>query len=168
MHGPIVRRSPTKARLWPIISPSLCAWHTRVSPGVAPWGLYATGKIGRSTMVHASVGSPACTRSRAMLPLLWCLLGSVFLGSLLLGHLLWHQTPSWPFSPRTCCIPRTWPEKAETVVLAVRLPRAAAAVLVGQLCPWPGPPIRVCSVTRWCHQRCSAWLLVRVLAPRWL
>ena len=103
-----------------------------------------------------------------MLPLLWCLLGSVFLGSLLLGH--------YPLAPDTVVailashvlhIPRTWPEKAETVVLAVRLPRAAA-VLVGQLCPWPGPPIRVCSVTRWCHQRCSAWLPVRVLAPRWL
>ena len=67
-----------------------------------------------------------------MLMLLWCMLGSVFLGSLLLGH--------YPLAPDTVVailashvlhIPRTWPEKAETVVLAVRLPRAAAAVLVG-------------------------------------
>ena len=67
-----------------------------------------------------------------MLPLLWCMLVSVFLGSLLLGH--------YPLAPDTVVtilashvlhIPRTWPEKAETVVLAVRLPRAAAAVLVG-------------------------------------
>jgi iron complex transport system permease protein len=56
----------------------------------------------------------------------------VFVGSLWLGH--------YPLAPDTVVailasqvldIPRTWPEKAATVVLAVRLPRAAAAVLVG-------------------------------------
>jgi iron complex transport system permease protein len=72
------------------------------------------------------------SRHGAALALLWGILGAVFLGSLLLGH--------YPLAPDTVVailtsqvldIPRTWPERAETVVLAVRAPRAAAAVLVG-------------------------------------
>jgi iron complex transport system permease protein len=71
-------------------------------------------------------------RRGATLALLWGVLGAAFLGSLLLGH--------YPLAPDTVVailasqvldIPRAWPERAETVVLAVRVPRAAAAVLVG-------------------------------------
>jgi iron complex transport system permease protein len=72
------------------------------------------------------------SRRGPTLALLWGLLGAAFLGSLLLGH--------YPLAPDTVVailasqvldIPRAWPERAETVVLAVRVPRAAAAVLVG-------------------------------------
>ena len=54
-------------------------------------------------------------------------------------------------------IPRAWPERAETVVLAVRVPRAAAAVLVGAALSVAGATYQTCSATRWCRQRCSAW-----------
>jgi iron complex transport system permease protein len=68
----------------------------------------------------------------ATLILLCGILGAVFLGSLLLGHYsLAPDTVVAILAAQVLDIPRTWPEKAETVVLAVRAPRAAAAILVG-------------------------------------
>jgi ABC-type Fe3+-siderophore transport system permease subunit len=93
----------------------------------------------KSAQQHTREATPRATpvawqhsRRGPTLALLWGLLGAAFLGSLLLGH--------YPLAPDTVVailasqvldIPRAWPERAETVVLAVRVPRAAAAVLVG-------------------------------------
>lgn len=94
----------------------------------------AAGQCTQAGAAAPQAASAAWQHSRkgATLALLCGILGVVFLGSLLLGHYsLAPNTVVAILAAQVLDIPRAWPEKAETVVLAVRMPRAAAAVLVG-------------------------------------
>ena len=124
----------------------------RVLPVIGAMGLGSTGKHGRSNMVHASVGSPACDPE------------SRYADTALVSARLSisRVAAAWPLSSGTRHR-RGYSRLARAAYpsdMAWRKPRRSSwrcgcrgrrrRCSSEQLCPWPGPPIRVCSVTRWC------------------